>query len=481
MLISFGRWAPGLADTTPGRSSVLDGVAPRADDSYGPMSQFVTGSDSVALASNPRGQIAFPTTDGSYVRFVGTSSKIQQVQADGTLTDIDTGLSLPSGDVWSFAVFGTKLLYTNTSDGMIAYDFVSGGAASAVSGAPKARFIFVAGDRVVALDCDGDNRLMQTSAINDHTEWQAGGASYQPFADGGELTGGVAVTQGAAIIFQREAIRLMQFGAVSGMQFGLQRLTNESGALNGPTIVSANGWAYYIATNGPLRIAPGMARPQSIGSVDGVDRWILDQVDAADLDKIEGTFDPFRRMIWWRIKVSGDSDEVYSKVVGFHIDYERWVTLSVSTSAMFSTALPGYTYDTVPDDTYDEVADLPYDDRYWGGGEPLFGGFDGAYKFATFSGTPMAVTATSSRHLFPASQDINSVTPDTDAENATIAVGTADTPQGPLTWSGDVSLNNEGDAMFLERGRAIAGRLSIPAGESWTYLRGFRDINESAR
>lgn len=481
MLIPFGRWAPGLAKTTTGRSTTLDGLVPRADDSYGPMSQLSTLGGATALATAPAGTIAFAKADGSWVRYVGITAKIQQVDVDGTLTDIDTSLALPSGDYWSMVTFGTKLLYTNTADGVIAYDFEAGGSAASVSAAPDSKYLFVVADRVVALSCGGDELLMQTSAINDHTEWVDGGATYQPFADGGPLTGGVAIAQGAAIIFQQSAIRLMSFGSASGMQYTLQLMSRESSALDQRSIVSANGSVYYIAANGPQRISPGMAQPEPIGAVDGIDRWLLEMVDAADPGKIEGAYDQFRRMVWWRIPIAGNSSSVFSKVIGYHIDYKRWTTLTVDTSAIFSTASASYTYATVPDQTYDAILDETYDSQVWSGGEPFFAGFDSAYKFATFTGSPMAVEAESARYVFPRSVYINEVTPDTDAVNATVAIGVSDTLQGDITWTDDVSLNVDGDAMFTERGRAVKGRLKIAAGENWTYLRGFRDINGSEK
>lgn len=480
MLNPFGRWAPGLADTTPGRSNVIDGVVPLADGAYGPMAQFTTVSGASALAEAPRGHISFPKSDGTYVRVLATSSNWYTQSESGALTSIVSGRAVTGGDNESFCRFGNKLLGTNKSDGFNAYDFEAGSNDGAIADAPAARSVFECGNTVVALDCDGNNRLIQNSAFNDHTNWTDAGADYQPLEGGGALIGGVAVTQGSAFIFQKEAIRFMQFGGGGGgALYSLTLVSDQAGATNEASIVAANSGAFFMDTDGPKFVRPGIL-PVAIGAQDGIDTWLRDNVSAANLERVEGAFDRFRRIVWWRVPVSGDSTTVYSKIIGYHIDYDKWVRLSVSTSALFSTETPGFVWADLTG-TWGSYTQYVWGDRYWQGGAPLFGGLDGDFKLAFFSGTPMAATLETALHQFPKSQYINVLTPITDAGSGTMQVGVADRVGDSLTWSGTSSINGEGDCMFLERGKVAKARLNLVAGTPWTYANGVDHANASGR
>lgn len=479
-MISFGDFAPGLAPTTPGVSSVVDGVIPRSDGSYVPMSQLVTLGDADALPSAPKGHLSAPLSDGTYARYIATSSNWYIVGADGTLTSIGSGYTVPPGDQESFLRFGTKLLGTNITDGLRAYDVESGGAVGAVSGAPAARFIFELGGSVFALDCDGDNRLIRNSDINDHTSWTngTGVADSQPVEDGGALIAGVPVSQGQALIFQREAIQLLTIQS-AGVFYTLNQLAQKVGAVAAKSVVPVPGGACFLDTNGFMFASGGGVVP--IGVERGVSGWFLGQVDAADLVNVEGSYDRFRRMVWWRYPVSGDSDDVFSKMIGYHVDLQKWVTLTVNTSALFTTALPGYTWDTMPDEAWDDSADIPWNDRSLAGGEPLFGGMDENFKFMTFSGTPMAATLETSIADLGSSRMFNRIALNGDGADATLQLGVADRLQDAITWKSAVSLTASGTFPVRGRGRAVQYRLSRAAGDSWTYTKGLDFVNGFGR
>lgn len=474
----FGDFAPGLASITPGRSAVIDGVVPRADGSYGPMAQLVGVSGADALASAPRGFASFPKADGTYVAYVATSSNWYSVGSDGGLTSIVSGHSVPGGDDESFVPFGTKLLGTNTTDGLRSYDFETGTDDGAVSGAPAGRFIFIVGDVVVLLDCDGNNRQIRNSDLNDHTNWTSGSADKQNVPDGGALIAGVAITQGAAVIFQREAIRLMTLGgAGGGPLYSLSLLSKNAGAVSARSVVGARGLAYFLDTDG-FKVSDG-ASVAPIGEETGVSDWFIEQVGADRLEEVQGAYDRFRQIVWWRFPVSGDSASVFSRMIGYHIFHKRWVTATVNTSAIFTTALPGFTLDDLTDPLEDY--DYTLDDRYFQGGEPLFAGFDGDLKFATFSGGALAATLETYRQPLPSSRLITRITPDTDASGATVQIGVADNINAATTWKTAVSLQASGTAALRGRGKVIQLRQNVPAGETWTFAKGFSWPNEGAR
>lgn len=477
----WGDLAPGLAPTTPGRSGVIDGAVPVADGAYGPMASLTTIVGADALPTFPVGHINFSKADGTYVNYITTATNWYTLTAIGGITSIASGHAVPAGDNESLERFGSKLLGTNIADGIRSYDIETGTDEGAVSGAPAARSIMSVGDVIVALDCDGDNRLIRNSDINDHTNWTSGSADKQPVEDGGALIAGVAVSQGSAIIFQREAIRLMNFGGSGGGPlYSLTLITSKSGAVSEKSVVSARGGAYFLDTDGFKHVLPGQL-PEPIGLLNGISSWFLDQVGADRLREVEGSYDRFRQIIWWRFPVQGDNTSVFSRMIGFHIFLQKWVTLTVNTSALFTTALPGFTYDTMPDNPYDTIDDLPYDDRYWSGGEPLFAGFDSDFKFSTFSGTALAATLETFRLANPVSTLITQITPETDAATSTFQLGVADNINTASTWKTAAGIENSGIVRTRGRGKVIQVRQNIPAAATWTYTKGLSWPNEGAR
>lgn len=478
MSINYGQFAPGLADITPGRSGVLDNVVPLADDSYGPFPQLTTVVGATALDAAPVGIISFPKADGTFVLFAADSSKWYSVSATGTPASIGTGYSVPSGDRESFVRFGDYLVGSNVVDGMRAYNFESPTSVAAVSGAPAARALFLASDYLFALDCDGDNRLMRNSDANDHTNWDAGLAASQPFEEGGALIGGRAISNGAAIVFQREAIRLLTFNA-SGPLYSLTTLSTTAGATCDQSIVAVNGVVFFMDTDGPKVASQGGVQP--LGTQNGVASWFLKQCQAGDLRLVEAAYDRFRRMVWWRYKSGSDSDEVYSTLLGYHIDLQRFVTATVNTSSIFSMATAGYTVDDMDSfGTVDDI-DIPVDDRFWKGGEPTFAAFDGEYKLAYFSGSAAEATLETPLLQFPGTTRFNRLTPLDDAGAGSAQVGVADRISDTLTWGSEASLTDSGTFPVRARGRVAKLRRTIPAGTSWTFAKGFDHINMMGR
>src|SRR5690606_29199001 len=113
-----------------------------------------------ALPAQPRGIFSFVTASGSYRVIAGTESSLYLMSNSGTWTEIGSGYSLPSGHDWSATQYNGFAVFTNTADGQVAYDLDAGGTFSAVTDAPKARYVFNLFGTLAALDCDGEGRVM---------------------------------------------------------------------------------------------------------------------------------------------------------------------------------------------------------------------------------------------------------------------------------------------------------------------------------
>lgn len=456
-----------------------DGVLPTVDG-YGPASSLYVPTGATALYGPPLGVFNYVESDGTWDVFGCSSTKIQQLQADYTWLDIGTGYTCTAGDDWSMAQFGDYALFTNTTDGMVAYD-VPGTTLSAVSGAGAPRFIFTCGVQLVALDClDGsanrNNRLMKVSGYNDHTNWTTDGADNQPLPDGGALLFGADLKNNQAIIVQERAVRIASFGDVGGgAMFGLQKVSEGLGAVGPRSCVAYDGGAAWLATNGFMHFTIGTGI-QRIGA-GFIDQWFLNHVDQSRFDKVQASYDPFNEIVWWRYPTNGSSDYVFTQIIGYSLRWNRWVTGSVTSSYLTRLATPGYTINAI-DSTINSI-DTLIDSRYWQGGQPVFAGLDGSYKYGTFTGAALAAQIEGATALSPVTGLISWATPIDDAPNSTLELGVRDQLSDAITYKTAAGKQASGRVPLRGRGKNIGFRWNNAAGETWSSVKGVDFVTAS--
>ncbi len=478
-MLAWGSFRPDAAGPNNGACDVADSVTPQSAGQaigYGPFPQLVTPASATALSGAPRGNISLVLSDGSYQVFYGTASTIEQLNASYGFTVIAMGYSVTAGDDWSFLHFGSYLLNTNTTDGFFAYNVETPAGNNLVTGAPTARYIFSCNNVVFALDCNGNNRRMQSSGIGSYTAWDSLGANGKTFEDGGALICGVDLKNGSAVVFQDNAMRLIQFGgAPAGSLYTIAKIADGRGSVGARSVVSFDGMVFYLATNGFWRFDL-QGGNQAIGA-EKVDRWFLDQVDNSQLASVEATIDPKNKIVAWRYKTTASpSLAVYPTMLCYQWEIGEWFTVTVDTSSLARLATPGYVLDAMdPFGTLDQMIQIPLDDRFWQGGQPVFAALDGNYKFATFSGTAMLATLTSGVMNSRTQDVIRWVTPIDDSPDGTLAIGYTPALGTAVTWQTGQSKVSVQDGRTPQRTRAanLAFRRVIPAGSVWTYANGF--------
>ena len=473
----FGPWEPDRGETSPGRTFDASGVVPQAEG-WGPMSSLTISSGATALAAAPRGVYSLTSNDGTWEVFAGTATNLYKMANDYSFASVDSSRNLTAGDDWSMAKFGSKLLYTNTTDGLLAYDVEAGGSAAAISAANAPRQIFVVANQVVGLDCldsDGNrnNRLIRTSAFSDHTNWATDGADYQSLEDGGALVGGGAISETAAVVYQGRAMRLMDYStSEGGAYFALRLIAAETGSIGARSLAFADGRAFSVATDGFYMFTLGGGLVP-IGS-ERVNRWFLDTVDQSSLSLVQAAIDPLRKIVWWRLKRAVDLSTTVSEIIiGYAWQLDRWVPPAiVQTSYLCKSATPGYTTDTADSLGLLDDIDTPLDSRFWQGGQPLFAAFDGSFKFGSFAGGAMAATIQSATSNSPVTGLIGWATPIDDAAGGTLALGVKDGLADDITWKPGAAKGRAGRVRLRGRGMNIAFKRSIPANATWTVAKG---------
>jgi len=487
MQFPYGPLAPDAGNAAAGVTLVANGVLPKPQG-FGPAQALVTADTATALPGDPRGMVTCLLRDGVTKVFGLTVDSLYELGSDFTWTLIDNGYTCTSGDDWSCQQFGNFLLYTNTTDGLWAYDIENGGSPAYLPQAGDPREIFICANMVFGLDCKDtagtrDNRLIRNSDFNDHTDWSTGGADYQPLEAGGELLAGYNLRNGAAVILQRNSLRVLQFGNVGGgALYSLQEVSTERGVVGKKSCVVFDGVLYGISTNGFFRFTL-QAGLEFIGA-GMIDEWFLSRVALADLSSVQGAIDPARKIVLWRFPTDSDpSETVFTSQIGYSWGYPQnpWFTWSQPVAYLSRIATAGYTLEDLDAfGTVDSIT-ISWDDRFWQGGQQVFAAIDADGKYATFSGAAQEATITTATSNSPISALISWATPIDDASAGVLELAVADQLADTLTWKAGVGKARNGAAPIRGRGLNIAFRRTIPEGSVWSFAKGIDHIRSSAQ
>lgn len=486
MDMPFGAWQPDRAETM--AVQVADGVIPRVDG-YGPHASLYTAGGATALGI-PRGLFSLVLDSGTWGAFGFTATELWQLQSGFTWVSIQAGFACTDGYDWSALHFGSKFLFTNTTDGLKSYDVETPGAVSSISAAGAPAWIFTCANFVVALNCldsagNRNSKLIKTSGFNDQTNWESDGADYQALADGEALICGFDLKQATALLLQNRAMVLMQFGSQpGGAQFSLQKVADGKGTVGARSCVSFDGMVFGFDTDGPFRFDLGGGY-QSIGA-DEIARTFLASVDQANLPLIQGSVDPLNKVVRWRYKRAVDASSIISEVaIGYEWRLKKWFTITEQTTYLARLATVGVSYNSITG-PYDSQT-LTYDDPFWAGNAPLSGALDEAYKFAVFNGPSLAATITTNVINSPVSGKILWATPITDALAPTLELGTKEMLSDAISWRAAETKSASGRVPVEGGGMNVQFRFRVPYGDlgstgtGWTYATGIDHIKGSQR
>jgi len=472
MQFSFGPFAPDRGVMTPGILRTANNVLP-IPDGYGPAPTMVLPGGGDALPDAPRGMVTAVKRDGTTQVFAFTSSALYSLAADYTFLELETGYTCTPGDDWSAVQFGDYLLYTNTTDGLWAYNIELGGAATYIADAGDPRQLFVNANMVFALDCkdnsgNRNNRLIRNSDFNDHTDWKNGSSDQQPLESGAELIAGVRLKNGAAIVFQRESMRMIQFGnAGGGALYSLQEIADGRGSVGARSVIGFDGVVYSLSTNGFWQFSSGGLVPIGDGFIDKT--W-LNQIPALELKDVQASIDPFRKIVLWLHPAS-------DVVLGYNWApsvTNRWFTWTSTATYLTRLATAGYTWDAAGAiwATWDDMPEIAFDDRFWQGGEQFLGALDNNYMLNTYSGPNAAATIRTSIQPSPVSGMITWATSMDDCPTSTLTLGVSDSLSDAITQKSPESKVASGRTPLRGRGKNIDFEWNAPAGATWSYAFG---------
>lgn len=471
-MIPFPPFEPDRSIYEPSASVNAVNVAPRVDG-WGPMPS--ASIYTLALPDVYKGAISVRKTDGTYRTIAGTSSGLYELNMStfdwDDISRTSGGVySVPPGDDWSFEVFGTNLIAANLADDIQVLDIEAGLNFAALGGTPpKAKYLWTAGDYLVAGHISGKPNQIRTSGINDATFWTIGqrGADLQDFPDGEEIMGGIGSQQGA-IIFQRTKIRSMTILPSGDYSFRTD-VMNPSRGVIAPLSIAQIGpgqFVYYSADGffmGAEAVPIGRER---------VDRWFSSTIDRTYISTIKAMVDPFEKIVWWTAQdVNGTLFRL-----GYSWALDRWCYADAVVTGMTAVVSPGISFDNA--DTYwasFDAASEPFDSLRVTGGSPVLGIFDEDNKLGTATGPNIAATMDTAdveinpgRRTFLQEGHVN-----TDSDSFTLAAITSDKHGGTRTQGTPVSpYAATGICHFRSSARLHALRIAIPAGTVWNTVTG---------
>ena len=468
-------------------------------DGYGPLYTLVSFSS--ALASAPRGSIAVRTAKGVQAAFVGTATALYKLKSDGTWEDVSSGVyALPSGDEWSFDLFGERVIATNIADGAFYFDIGSSTDFVVLPGSPpKAKYVSVVGDFVWLLNLDSAPADYAFSGLNNSEIWTIGEqfSDVGTFPDGGEIMGCVP-TVGGCFILQRRMIRAASFAPSSGFTFTISIANEKTGCVAPRSIAKIGpGDFVFLAQDGFYRGVT--ATP--IGA-ERVDRTFKNLIAGSALEAVSAAADPDEKLIYFRFQKTDGTSLFYL----YDWQLDRWSQSDQNVSGISLMVTSSLTLDDLdilfPDGI--DSAGITVDSKEFSGGRPSVAGFTSDWKIGYFTGETLACEAETAtvelnapqRSFVRSAQIIGDVsvsgpgsydnidTPVDDLtgssdeyyeEQFTVTLGTADYHSQSITW-GDASSPNyyTGIVPFRSSARLHRAKININAGTDWNHVIGIR-------
>lgn len=362
---------------------------------------------------------------------------------------------------WNFAQFGSVVLATNNAQVIQALDLTSLSTtfADVSASAPKAKFITIVRDFVVAAYIDTAGDKIQWSDINDETDWVSGGASqadYQVIPSGGNITG---ITGGefGLVLLERAIVRMSYIGSPLFFQF--DTISRNLGCNTAGSITQYGANTYFLGDDG-FYVCDG-TQVIAIGN-DKVDNWFYQNMNVSQQDTISSAVDPIRNIVVWNFP---NTDGGRTLLI-YNWQIKKWSTADTTLEYISSLSTTSTTLEGL--DVYGSIDAVPasLDDRLWAGGKFLFGGADGA-KISTYTGSSSTANLIAGEYEFGYNSVLTLARPSVENGSASVSVASRKELDDNITYSTPVAASSEGRCSLRSYGRYHRVKV-IPSG-NWTY------------
>lgn len=343
--LKFEQYQPDISDIGTTVSAILLNVYPRADG-FGPFKDFVAFT--LALPAACRGFFFARKNDGSIAIFAGTISDLYMLNnIDFSWINVSKGgvsySPLVASDNWEFAQFNDFVIAVQVNTVPQKFVLASGTDFVDLGGSPPAAgFVSIVGFFVVLTGLLSNPKRIQWSDLGAPETWTAGvGLSdFQDLSDGGSViraSGGDAF----GVVFQQESIRTITYAPGSSVVFQIARISTQETLFANDSIINVGNRTFYCGASG-FKMIVGSGDPVPIGK-ERVDRTFFADVDAANLQLIQGASDPTSTRVYWGYKSKQGQIGLIDTLLLYDYALDRWSPLRVTCEFLASLAKPGLT------------------------------------------------------------------------------------------------------------------------------------------
>jgi hypothetical protein len=453
--ILFGEWLPDQPGVA-GNVTDAKNCYP-VSNGYAPVKSEVDYSDAAAqnLLITFAGKFS-----GATNLFAAGATQVYKFDSNDASLDALTTTGYTAVEGWDVTQFGSKMILANGQDILQSYDLSSSTYVTDLdAAAPRAKYVTVVRDFVVAANDATDSNKVYWSDINDETDWTPGAASQSDFQivpDGGDITG-LAGGEYGLIFLERAIYRMSYTGSPFFFQF--DAISRSLGCISNGSIAQYGNLTYFLADDGFYACDGQSTKP--IG-VEKVNRWFFDNAIPGEIPTgMSATVDPVNKLVIWKFNntFGGKFLLMYS------IDLARWSYAETTATSIAYALTPSATLEQV--DNYSasiDALDIPLDSRVFAGGQLLFAGVSGQ-KIISFSGQPKTATI-STGDIDVGRSTIMLAKPIVDNGSANIAVASRDLLTDVVEFGAAVPADAENRVSLRSNGDYH--RLSLtPTGPSW--------------
>lgn len=493
MLIPFGEWLPDLAEFGNSGSLTAKNVIP-AKESYRPFPDLTAITN--ALTARCQGTYGARDAANNVYVYAGDATKLYE-GIGNTFTDqsVGGGYSTVATDRWEFEQFGADVIATNFTD-PVQEIAIGGGGAGAFANLitstlkPKAHHVGVIRDfLVLGNTSDGTDGHVPFrvwwSEIGNGPNFDPDSTTQSDFQDmqeGGWVQGVVGGAEYGVIFQERQISRMAYVG--SPLVFDFYPVDRKRGTPIPGSIVAHGRLIFYLSEEGFFAFDGSQSHP--IG-VDKVDKTFWAQFDLNNKHRMSAAIDPVNKLVVWAFPGTGSTGGNPNKLWLYHWVYGKWAEVEIDTQIVTSTSTQGYTLeglDAVGTDIDDSgVFSESFDSDIWKGGRIRFGAFDTLNKLGHFVGSNLAATIdTSEAQLLGGQRAMLTATrPLVDGGTPTVRIRSRNRLTDSSTFSSTVTINAVGECPVRTNARYMAGRMEMPAGETWTHAQGIEVPDEHVR
>lgn len=510
MILRVADYAPDMPDYMSGQSDNVMNVIPRTPTSYGPLSSPAAFSG--ALSTRCQGAYFGIDSSGNVNGFAGDSKNLWRLTAAtsptwSNVSKSNNAYSISNADQWKATLYGTRVIMTNLADPV--QSFILGTSSTfadliVTANPPKAKFCAVVKSYLVLANTSDATYGSQPQRVwwsrnGNPTSFDDPGAaataqlaaqyetSYQDLlGDGGQIVGVVGNLGNAdgAIFMDHAIFRMLWVGNAQGI-FQFQPAQGVRGCAAGGSIAQLGALVYYLGEDGFYVFDGAEARP--IGA-NRVDKSFFQDLDQQYTGNISSAIDPINKLYIILYPGSGHAGANCNKMLIYNWQLDKWSSAIpipagaelIARALSFGYTLDqlytilGYTLDTLP---------FPLDSRVWTGGSLLLSIFDTAHKLNFFTGSALAASVDTSE-MQPNPLGVTrfrNARPIIDGSaTPSVSLGVRNRQTDTPSFTGAVAMNSIGTCPQRALGRYARGRITVPAGATWTNLSGVELEGEPA-